>query len=77
MSAHKLKLKNRGEIKPGYYADITIFNPKTVIDKATFVDPHQYPVGIKYVIVNGKVTINNGEHSGALAGHVLRYGQNI
>lgn len=73
MPAQKLKLKNRGEIKKGYFADITIFNPKTVIDNATFVDPHKYPTGIEYVIVNGKVTVNKGEHTGERSGKIQKH----
>ncbi len=73
MPAEKLKLKNRSKIKKGYFADITIFNPKTVIDNATFVDPHQFPSGIEYVIVNGKITVKNGEHTGARSGKILKH----
>jgi N-acyl-D-amino-acid deacylase len=54
-------------------ADITVFNPETVIDNATYRNPHQYSTGIEYVIVNGEITIERGEHTGALAGKVLRY----
>ena len=71
-SAHKLGLKRRGKLQNNCYADITIFNPDTVIDKATFSDPHQYPQGIEYVIVNGKPVIIKGEHTGSLPGKVLR-----
>jgi len=71
-SANKLGLKNRGKIQKNCYADITIFNPDTVIDRATFSDPHQYPRGIEYVIVNGKPVIIKGEHTGNLPGKVLR-----
>lgn len=71
LPAKKLKLKNRGLLKEGYYADITIFDMEKVIDTATFDDPHQYPKGIEYVIVNGRVVINKGEHTGILPGKVL------
>ncbi len=60
-------------LKKGYYADITIFNPETVIDNATFMNPHQFPTGLEYVIVNGKVTVENGEHTGERAGKILRH----
>ena len=50
---------------------MTIFDPDRVIDRATFENPHQFPVGIEYVIVNGVVTIDNGQHTGALAGRVI------
>jgi len=70
--ARRLGLWDRGLIRPGFKADIVIFNPETVIDKATFMEPHQYPEGIEYVIVNGTVVIDEGEHTGALPGRVLR-----
>lgn len=70
-SAQKLRLKQRGIIKKGYFADITIFNPETVIDKAKFSNPHQYPKGIEYVIVNGKPVIIKGQHTGNLPGNIL------
>ncbi len=73
MPATKLGLHKRGLIAKDYYADIVVFNPETVIDNATFIDPHQFPSGIEYVIVNGKVTIKNGNHTGVLAGAILRH----
>jgi N-acyl-D-aspartate/D-glutamate deacylase len=54
------------------FADVTIFDHDRVIDRATFEDPHQFPTGIPYVIVNGVVVIDNERHTGALAGRVLR-----
>jgi N-acyl-D-aspartate/D-glutamate deacylase len=74
LSAKIVGLTDRGLLKPGMAADITLFDPKTVIDKATFENPSQYPVGIPYVIVNGVVVINKGEHTGAKPGRVL-YGK--
>ena len=70
--AQKMYLKDRGLLREGMWADIVVFDPKTVIDKATFTDPHQYPVGIEYVLVNGQVIIEKGEHTGISAGKVLR-----
>jgi N-acyl-D-amino-acid deacylase len=72
LPAGNLSLKNRGLLREGNFADITIFDPKTVIDRATFEDPNQYPVGINFVIVNGQVEVDNGQRTGALAGQVLR-----
>ena len=72
MSATKVGLQQRGLLREGYFADITIFDPKTVIDRATFEQPHQYPVGINFVIVNGQVEVDNGKRTPALAGKVLR-----
>jgi N-acyl-D-amino-acid deacylase len=73
MPAAKLGLKQRGLVAENNYADIVLFNPETVIDKASFVNPHQFPSGIEYVLVNGIVTIQKGEHTGAMAGSVLRH----
>ena len=72
MNAEKINITERGYIKVGYAADITVFDPATVADKATFVQPHQYPVGIPYVIVNGQVVLDDGKHTGALPGKVIR-----
>jgi N-acyl-D-amino-acid deacylase len=70
--AQILGIKDRGIIKEEMWADITIFNPETVMDKATYENPLQYPDGIKYVLVNGKIVIDDGEHTGQLPGKVLR-----
>jgi dihydroorotase/N-acyl-D-amino-acid deacylase len=67
-------LTDRGLLRPGMAADITIFDPKTVTDKATFENPLLYPMGIPYVIVNGVVVISQGQHTGAKPGRVL-YGR--
>jgi N-acyl-D-amino-acid deacylase len=72
MNADKINIKDRGLLKEGYWADIAVFDPNTVADKATFVEPHQYAVGIPYVIVNGQVVLDNGKHTGALPGKVVR-----
>jgi N-acyl-D-amino-acid deacylase len=72
MNADKIGIAGRGLLKEGYRADITIFNADTVIDRATFEDPQQYPEGIPYVIVNGVLVLDNGEHTGALPGEVIR-----
>ena len=72
LPASNVGLQQRGLIRKGYFADITIFDPETVIDRATFEDPNQYPVGINYVIVNGKIEVDNGKRTPALSGRVLR-----
>ena len=72
LPARKLGLEARGLLKEGMRADITVFNPETVLDKATYVNPHQYPKGIEYVLVNGKVILRKSAHTGALAGQALR-----
>jgi N-acyl-D-amino-acid deacylase len=71
MNADKLGIADRGRLKEGLAADVTVFDQDRVIDRATFEQPHQFPVGIKYVIVNGVVTVDNEQHTGALAGRVL------
>lgn len=72
LPAGNLGLARRGLIREGYFADITIFDPQTVIDRATFEEPNQYPVGINFVIVNGQIEVDNGQRTPALAGQVLR-----
>jgi N-acyl-D-amino-acid deacylase len=64
--------ERRGELKAGNFADIVIFDPETIIDKGTFVDPIQFPEGIEYVLVNGHVVLSGGQFGRALAGKVLR-----
>lgn len=73
LPAKRIGLKERGLLKPGTFADITVFNDQTVIDKATFVNPHQYAAGIEYVLVNGNLVIENGQHTGNLPGRVLAH----
>ena len=74
-AAQAMNLKERGLLKEGYYADITIFNPETIIDNGTFIDPIQYPTGIEYVIVNGCVSIEKGKHTHNRNGCVIRRGR--
>jgi N-acyl-D-amino-acid deacylase len=71
MNADKIGIKDRGRLRDGMWADVTIFDADKVIDRATFDNPHQYPVGIQYVIVNGVVTVEPKGHTGALPGHVI------
>lgn len=71
MNADKIGIKDRGRLKPGMWADVTVFDAARVIDRATFENPQQYPVGIEYVLVNGAVTIDKAEHTGAMAGKVI------
>ena len=72
LNAAKVGLKQRGMLKEGYFADITIFDPKQILDQATFTKPFQYPTGIHTVIVNGKVVLQDGKHTDATPGRVLR-----
>ena len=70
--AARLGLADRGLLKAGLAADVTVFDPATVADKATFADPHHYSEGIRWVLVNGRVTVDRGTHTGVRAGRVLR-----
>lgn len=72
MPAKRVGLRNRGLLREGMFADITIFDPQRVLDRATFDTPNQYPEGIKYVIVNGQISVDNGRRTDALAGRALR-----
>jgi N-acyl-D-aspartate/D-glutamate deacylase len=70
-AARQFNIPMRGELREGLFADIVIFDPKTISDRATFEQPHQYPVGIEYVIVNGVLTVTPQGHTGARAGRRL------
>jgi N-acyl-D-amino-acid deacylase len=73
LSAARLGLTGRGLLRPGYFADLVIFDASTVADVATFAEPHRYPAGIDWVLVNGTVVISHGQHTGARPGRVLRH----
>lgn len=72
LAAQKFRLKDRGFLKEGMAADIVLFDEKEINDKATFENPHQYSIGIKFVLVNGQITLENGVHNGVRAGRALR-----
>ena len=72
LPAENLKLERRGALKPGYFADVVIFDPAEVEDHATFENPHQYSTGIRHVFVNGVQVLKDGEHTGAKPGRVVR-----
>jgi N-acyl-D-aspartate/D-glutamate deacylase len=71
MPARRLGLKDRGLLRPGAAADVTVFEPATVRDEATYAEPHRYPAGIPYVIVNGAVVVDGGRMHAAGTGRVL------
>jgi N-acyl-D-amino-acid deacylase len=71
-AAEVFGFERRGMLKAGNYADVVVFNPETVIDKGTFVDPIQYPAGIEYVFINGNPVVQAGTYEKKLAGQVLR-----
>ena len=70
--AANLKIRNRGSLKEGYFADVAVFDPETVSDHATFKKPHQYSTGVSHVFVNGVQVLKAGEHTGAKPGRVIR-----
>lgn len=70
--ASRLGFVKRGSIQRGYFADLVVFDPDKIADRATWTDPHQYPVGVEYVIVNGQVVVEHGEHTGRLPGKILK-----
>ena len=72
LAAQRVGLADRGLVRPGFYADITVFNPVTVIDRATFEQPHQTSVGIEYVFVNGQMVLKQGQMTNARPGRGLR-----
>jgi N-acyl-D-amino-acid deacylase len=72
LPARKIGLLDRGLLRPGMWADIVIFDPATIIDTATYENPLSYPKGIRYVLVNGEVVVEEGKHTGKRPGKVLR-----
>jgi N-acyl-D-aspartate/D-glutamate deacylase len=72
LNAAKAGLSQRGLLKEGFFADITIFDPKTVIDHSTFTAPFAYNAGIRYVIVNGRLVLDGDQHTGEMPGRTLR-----
>jgi N-acyl-D-amino-acid deacylase len=75
LNAQKIGLRDRGVIRAGAFADLAIFDAAKVVDKATYLEPFQYPEGIEVVVVNGEVTVERGRHTGARAGRVVRHGR--
>lgn len=71
LPADNLGLDRRGRLVPGHFADVVVFDPAAVADRATFESPHQYAVGVKHVLVNGVPVLRDGEHTGALPGRAL------
>src|SRR5205807_2709126 len=71
LPASNLGLDHRGLIEKNYFADVVVFDPRTIIDKATYENPHQYSIGMKDVLVNGVQVLKDGEHTGAKPGRAL------
>jgi len=76
LPAQFLRLKKRGLLAPGYKADVAVFNPDTVEDKATYAEPSVYGTGLEWVIVNGKVSVEGGKFNGSLNGRLLQLTKN-
>ena len=74
-AASRLDIRDRGMLRDGMKADIVVFDPKTVKSPATRHEPKQFPVGIEYVLVNGRIVVEQGQHTGVLAGRALRHGR--
>ncbi|MGQ9619303.1 MAG: N-acyl-D-amino-acid deacylase family protein, partial [Candidatus Aminicenantia bacterium] len=72
LPANTFRIKKRGLLKDGFFADVVIFSPEKIIDRATFANPHQFPEGIKYVIVNGEIVVENNKHTGKLPGMLIK-----
>ena len=70
-AAAALGLRDRGVLREGAWADVTVFDPARIAERATYDDPHQYAVGVSTVVVNGEVVVDGGDHTGALPGRVL------
>ena len=66
-----LGLDHRGVLKRGMFADVVVFDPQTIADRATFEQPHQYSIGVRHVLVNGVQVLKDGEHTGAKPGRAL------
>jgi N-acyl-D-amino-acid deacylase len=75
LPATTFRMKDRGALRVGAWADIVVFNPKTIQDNATFTDPHHYSTGFKRVYVNGVATVKDDKHTEALGGRVIRSGE--
>ena len=71
MAAARIGLRERGLVQPGYFADLTVFDPATVKDESTYAEPHRYPTGIPYVLVNGAVVVDGGRMGAARPGRIL------
>jgi N-acyl-D-amino-acid deacylase len=72
LTSENLRLERRGQLKPGYFADIAVFDPNKIQDHATYDKPHQHSTGMVHVFVNGVQVLKNGKHTGAKSGRVLR-----
>ena len=72
LPAENLAIRERGRLEPGYWADVVVFDPNTISDHATFVEPHQLATGVQHVLVNGELVLEDRVHTGATPGQVVR-----
>ena len=77
LTASRPRVRDRGVVREGAWADLVVFDPARVLDVATYDDPHRYPVGLDYVIVNGGVALEGGETTRERHGRFLRQGRDI
>ena len=70
-TAQRLGIRDRGLLAEGYYADVAVFDADEIIDMATFENPHQYAVGMKFVLVNGQIVVADGQHTGRRPGKII------
>jgi N-acyl-D-amino-acid deacylase len=75
LPAERIGLRMRGQLRQGWFADVVVFDPETVIDRSTFAEPHQYPTGIDWVIVNGAVAVEDGVFHDVRSGRLLKRGR--
>jgi N-acyl-D-amino-acid deacylase len=73
--AQRLGIPDRGILRDGFKADITVFHPKNIKAPATRQEPKQFPIGIEYVLINGQIVVDQGQHTGILAGRAIRRGR--
>jgi N-acyl-D-aspartate/D-glutamate deacylase len=72
LNTAKLGLTDRGLLRPGDFADVAVFDPERIIDKADYASPFKYAEGVQYVVVNGKLVLDGGKHTGERPGRALR-----
>jgi len=75
LPAQTFGVKDKGLLKEGFDADMVVFDPATILDQATYEEPNQAPVGVRFVLVNGEITAENGKVTGVASGKVLRHGK--
>ena len=77
LTARHMRLRDRGEIRVGAWADLVVFDPQRIRDTATYDDPHRFPDGVEHVIVNGALAVEQGETTNERAGRFLRLGHDL